>query len=167
MQALFLFALLARGISNRDLREQICPYWPSIPVTCARGRMTYDLRCLRLHGLIERISHTNRYRLTEHGLKTAMSYSRLYNPVVRPGMSIPNPTGTHSPNPLHRHFSAMSEATNVFSGHRISAVECLQWLRVDVDSDVMAGGFLRITAPAAQMGLEVGVVRRHHRDDVA
>jgi hypothetical protein len=76
------------------------------------GRATYDLRRLRLHGVIECIPHANRYRLTEHGLKTAMFYSRAYNRVVRPGMSIPNPTDTQSRNPLRRHFSAMNEAIN-------------------------------------------------------
>ncbi|NIR31515.1 MAG: hypothetical protein GWN84_19825, partial [Gammaproteobacteria bacterium] len=49
--------------------------------------MTYELRRLRLHGLIERIPTTHRYRLTEHGLKTAMFYTRVYNRILRPGLS--------------------------------------------------------------------------------
>ena len=32
------------------------------------GQMTYDLRRLRLRGLIERIPHSQRYRLTAEGL---------------------------------------------------------------------------------------------------
>ena len=35
------------------------------------GQMTYDLRRLRLRGLIERIPHTQRYRLTAEGLCVA------------------------------------------------------------------------------------------------
>jgi len=114
MQALLLFVLLTRGFSNRDLREQICTLLGIDPSQLRPGRMTYDLRRLRLHGLIERIPRTNRYRLTEHGLKTAMFYSRVYNRVVRPGMSLLNPTETQPDNPLHRRFSAMNEAINEF-----------------------------------------------------
>jgi len=50
--------------------------------------MTYDLRRLRLHGLIERIEHTHRYRLTPAGLKVALFYSRTYQHVIRPGLSL-------------------------------------------------------------------------------
>jgi hypothetical protein len=36
------------------------------------GRMTYDLRRLRLHQIIQRIPRTNRYQLTPFGLQIAM-----------------------------------------------------------------------------------------------
>jgi hypothetical protein len=49
--------------------------------------MTYDLRRLRLHGLIERISGTQRYRLTIFGLKTALFYNRTYQRLLRRGLS--------------------------------------------------------------------------------
>ena len=48
---------------------------------------SYDLRRLRLHGLIERIPKTQRYRLTTIGLKTALFYSRTYQRLLRPGLS--------------------------------------------------------------------------------
>jgi DNA-binding PadR family transcriptional regulator len=35
------------------------------------GQITYDLRRLRLHGLIERIPKTHRYRITAKGLRIA------------------------------------------------------------------------------------------------
>ena len=114
MQALLLFVLLTRGFSNRDLREQLCTLLGIDPSQLRPGRMSYDLRRLRLHGLIERIPHTHRYQLTEHGLKTAMFYSRVYNRVLRPGISLLNPTDTHSGNVLHRRFSAMNDAINTF-----------------------------------------------------
>ncbi len=50
--------------------------------------MTYDLRRLRLHGLIERIPFTRRYRVTDHGLRTALCYHRTYARVLRPAMSV-------------------------------------------------------------------------------
>jgi hypothetical protein len=36
--------------------------------------MTYDLRRLRLRGIIERISKTHRYRLTPEGLSIALFF---------------------------------------------------------------------------------------------
>ena len=40
--------------------------------------MTYDLRRLRLHGLIERVPRSHRYRITATGAQVAMFYARLY-----------------------------------------------------------------------------------------
>ena len=51
------------------------------------GRMSYDLRRLRLHGLITRITNTNRYQLTAQGLKVAMFFSRTYARLLRPGLA--------------------------------------------------------------------------------
>ena len=39
--------------------------------------MTYDLRRLREHGLIERVSRTNRYRITDLGLRVALLITRV------------------------------------------------------------------------------------------
>jgi hypothetical protein len=49
------------------------------------GRMSYDLRRLRLHGLIERIPKTHRYLLTSFGLRSALLLTRVYARVLRPG----------------------------------------------------------------------------------
>ncbi|MEV6157024.1 hypothetical protein AB0L53_42455 [Nonomuraea sp. NPDC052129] len=35
------------------------------------GQMTYDLRCLRLNGLIRRLPRSNRYVLTNDGVRMA------------------------------------------------------------------------------------------------
>ena len=72
--------------------------------------MTYDLRRLRLHGLIERLPHTHRYRITEHGLRTAMFYTRVYNRILRPGLAMLSPLAIDANAPLHRRFGAMNEA---------------------------------------------------------
>ena len=49
--------------------------------------MTYDLRRLRLAGLIRRIEHTNRYVLTPDGIKFAVFYTKLHNRLLRPLMA--------------------------------------------------------------------------------
>jgi len=46
---------------------------------------TYDLRRLRLHGLIERIPHTHRYRVTEAGLHHVTFLTRVHNRLIRTG----------------------------------------------------------------------------------
>jgi hypothetical protein len=48
------------------------------------GQMTYDLRRLRLTGLIRRISHTHRYVLTPDGVKVGIFYTKLHNRLLRP-----------------------------------------------------------------------------------
>jgi hypothetical protein len=62
--------------------------------------MTYDLRRLRLHGLIQRIPHTHRYRPTPLGWRTAWFYHHAYNRFCRIGLAdIADPT---TPAPLRR-----------------------------------------------------------------
>jgi len=46
--------------------------------------MTYDLRRLRLKGLIHRIPGSHRYTATTYGLKVAFFYSKLYLRILRP-----------------------------------------------------------------------------------
>jgi predicted MarR family transcription regulator len=55
--------------------------------------MTYDLRRLRLHGLIERVPRTHRYRITPAGARAAMFYARLYTRALRPASSL-QPSGS-------------------------------------------------------------------------
>jgi hypothetical protein len=110
MQALLLFVLLPHGFSNRDLREHLAPLLGLDPNQWRAGKMTYDLRRLRLHGFIERLPHTHRYRITEEGVRTAMFYTRVYNRILRPGVAMLSPLAIDTNAPLHRRFNAMNEA---------------------------------------------------------
>jgi hypothetical protein len=85
--ALVVFRLQPNGFSNRDLREHLAPLLGIDPATLTPTRMTYDLRRLRLHGLIARRPHTHRYQLTEDGVRTAIFVTRAYNRVLRPGFA--------------------------------------------------------------------------------
>jgi len=85
--ALVLFCLLPRGFANRDLREHFAPLLGIDPSQITAGSMTYDLRRLRLHGLIERLPGTHRYRVTPTGLRTALFFTRTYSRIVRPGLA--------------------------------------------------------------------------------
>lgn len=58
--ALLVFRRLPRGFSNRDLRDHWVPLVGENAQTMNPGRMSYQLRRLRLHGLIERIPKSHR-----------------------------------------------------------------------------------------------------------
>jgi hypothetical protein len=88
MHALCLFALAPTGFRHRELRDHIAPLQGRDPTTYPAGAMTYDLRRLRLHGLIERVPRSHRYRITATGAQVAMFYARLYTRALRPACSL-------------------------------------------------------------------------------
>jgi hypothetical protein len=53
----------------------------------SQGRMTYDLRRLRLHGMIARIPKTHRYRVTPFGLRAALFFTRAHARLYRPSVT--------------------------------------------------------------------------------
>jgi predicted MarR family transcription regulator len=53
--------------------------------------MTYDLRRLRLKGLIRRIERTNRYVLTPQGIRVAVFYTKLHNRLLGPLLAADRP----------------------------------------------------------------------------
>ncbi|HZM74420.1 MAG TPA: hypothetical protein VFC19_01770 [Candidatus Limnocylindrales bacterium] len=46
--------------------------------------MTYDLRRLRLAGLIQRQPRSNRYTLTDDGIRISVIYNKLYHRLLVP-----------------------------------------------------------------------------------
>ena len=51
------------------------------------GQITYDLRRLRLHGLIQRVPGTFRYQVTGTGLRCARYLTRLHDRLLRTGLA--------------------------------------------------------------------------------
>ena len=100
--ALLLFRLLPRGFSNSDLREHVAPLL-GLPVELmSRGKMTYDLRRLRLHGLVEHIPHSHRYRVTDFGFRAAVFITRGYTRLLRPGLAALGPRDPPIPSVLRQ-----------------------------------------------------------------
>lgn len=96
-QALFailsMFVIQAAGdFRAKEFRSLLAPLLGLDPAQLTPGRVSYDLRRLRLRGLIERISGTSRYRVTPLGLRIAIFCSRLYTRVIRPGLSTLDPS---------------------------------------------------------------------------
>jgi hypothetical protein len=95
-QALFtvlsLFVFQAAGsFRAKDFRSLLAPLLGLDPTQLTPGRVSYDLRRLRLRGLIERIPRTSRYRVTPEGLRLALFCSRVYSRVLRTGLSTLDP----------------------------------------------------------------------------
>ena len=55
------------------------------------SQMSYDLRRLRLHGLIERSPGTNYYTLTSDGIRVAVFYTKLQTRLLRPLLAADKP----------------------------------------------------------------------------
>ena len=64
LTALLMFRYLPEGFRNRDLRSELSHLLPGSANEMTAGRMTYQLRRLRLRGLIRRIPKTQRYEVT-------------------------------------------------------------------------------------------------------
>lgn len=67
-----------------------------MPDELRQGRLSYELRRLRLHGLIERIPRSHRYRVTDLGFRTALFFTRAHARLLRPGFAQlidPRPNG--------------------------------------------------------------------------
>jgi hypothetical protein len=107
--ALLLFQLLPNGFSNRNLREKLAPLLGQQPETLTQGRMTYHLRRLRLHGMIERIPRSHRYCLTDLGLRTAWFFTRAYSRILRPGLGRILPELSAPNGPLRRCFDKLDQ----------------------------------------------------------
>jgi hypothetical protein len=107
--ALLVFRLLPRGFSARDLRDHWAPLVGKAPADMTSGQMTYHLRRLRLHGLIERIPGTHRYRVTREGGRTALFCTRTYNRILRPGLAQIIPEEVLDDSDLRRAFDQFDE----------------------------------------------------------
>ena len=87
LAALCVFRLLPNGFTNRDLRGYLVPLLGLNPEAMTSGQITYDLRRLRIHGLIQRIPHSFRYRVTPAGLRQALFLTRLTQRLLIPGLA--------------------------------------------------------------------------------
>ena len=85
--ALCLFLTLPAGFRNGQLRRQVAALLGVDLDHYKPGQMTYDLRRLRLKGLITRKPGSTCYELTPYGRNMSLFLSRLYQRVLRPGLS--------------------------------------------------------------------------------
>ena len=72
--ALCLVVHAVTGFTNRSLRGHVAGL---LGHDYSSSQMSYDLRRLRLHGLIERSPGTNSYALTPEGIRVAVFYTKV------------------------------------------------------------------------------------------
>jgi hypothetical protein len=104
---LVLFSLQLRGFTNQELRLLLAPLLGLDPAHFPAGRMTYDLRRLRLHRLIQRIPKSHRYQVTPTGLRIALFFTRTYARLLRPKLSQIMPVGPPPNSPLRSAFDRL------------------------------------------------------------
>lgn len=97
--ALCRFSHLPDGFRHRDLRPLVAALLGRDVASYSAGSMAYDLRRLRLHGIIARSPGTQRYTLTAIGARAAFFYTLLYRHLRQ----LPSTTASqsdHLPSPL-------------------------------------------------------------------
>src|ERR1700726_3719332 len=114
LHALILFRQLAAGFRAADLRQHLAGLSGCDPASISQGAITYQLRRLRLHGLIERVPDSFRYRVTEFGLRVALFFTRTYNRILRPGLAAALPTLRAINAPLKRAFDKLDTQLNAW-----------------------------------------------------
>jgi hypothetical protein len=97
LSVLVLFCIQAEGFRANDFRALLAPLLGLDPAQLTQGQISYNLRRLRLRGLIERIPKTHRYRVTSLGLRIALFYSRTYSRIIRTGLTLLSDAAPPSP----------------------------------------------------------------------
>ena len=82
-----VFRFLPRGFTNSDLRPVMAQLLGVPAEIITPGKMTYDLRRLRYHGLIERVPRTFRYQVTGTSITQALFLTRLHDQFLRTGLA--------------------------------------------------------------------------------
>jgi hypothetical protein len=114
LRALLIHRLLPHGFTNRELRTLLAPLLGTTPQDITAGKMTYDLRRLRAHGLITRIPRTRRYQLTDTGLQHALLFTHAHDHLLRTGLAEltdPNPPPTQLRTAARAYQTAFHELT--------------------------------------------------------
>jgi hypothetical protein len=107
-----LFAGLSRflpalnGFDNADLRATMQTLLNVTPDHYTAGQMSYDLRRLRLKGLIARIEGSHRYVLTTYGRRVAYFMTKLQNRIFNV-VSVALQTAAALPSRLTRAFQQL------------------------------------------------------------
>jgi hypothetical protein len=115
---LVMYLMQTDGFTSKQLKGPLAQLLGIDPAMITRARMTYDLRRLRLHGLIERIPKTHRFRVTPQGLRIAIFFSRTWARLLRPGLSLIAPSAPDNRSALRRTFQTLEAEIARFVQHQ-------------------------------------------------
>jgi hypothetical protein len=96
------------GFTNKSLRGLVAGH---LGQDYSQNKMTYDLRRLRLHGLIQRLPHSNTYQLTSEGIRDAVFYTTLQNRLLRPLLDADEPPAKIE---IRRALATLTSAVNEY-----------------------------------------------------
>jgi hypothetical protein len=97
------------GFTNKSLRGLVAGLLGS---DYNANQMSYDLRRLRLHGLIEKVPGTNTYRTTSDGIRAAVFYTKLRSRLLRPLLD--SPTEPPAPIGLRRALATIDRTIDTY-----------------------------------------------------
>jgi hypothetical protein len=92
------------GFTNKTLRGLVAQH---LGRDYNQGQMSYDLRRLRLHGLVQRLPRKNTYQLTSEGIRVAVFYTKLQNRLLRPLLDANKPP---APTEIRRALTTLEHA---------------------------------------------------------
>ena len=116
-RAVLLFELLPAGFSNRQLRTHLAQLL-GLPVEqFTQGRMSYHLRRLRLHGIIERIPQDPPLPPDRLRPAQAMFCTRAWARIFRRGLAMTLPAASPVPNPLLHSFNRLAAQIHAWVDH--------------------------------------------------
>jgi hypothetical protein len=99
---LILFRLLPNGFRRADLRTHLAELSGRPAESLGPGAMTYQLRRLRLHGMIQRQPNSHRYQVTgHHAVRTPLKQAfdaldaRLTASITQLALAASNLTHSH------------------------------------------------------------------------
>ncbi|HEV7403493.1 MAG TPA: hypothetical protein VGO11_11220 [Chthoniobacteraceae bacterium] len=121
LSVLLLFCLQPEGFRNRQLRPLLAQALGLPEEQLKPGRLSYELRRLRLHGLIERVAKSHRYRLTKEGLRTTLFYARVHQRLLRPGLSILQGAPAETPHPLKAKLTQLEALNDAYTEEKLAA----------------------------------------------
>ena len=76
------------GFTNKSLRGLVAGL---LGADYSGNQMSYDLRRLKLHGLIDRLPHTNAYTVTPDGIRVAVFFTKLQRRLLEPLLAAGRP----------------------------------------------------------------------------
>jgi hypothetical protein len=107
------FSHVPAGFRHRELRPLVAGLISRDLTTYSTCAMTYDLRRLRLHGLIERVDGTHHYTITTSGLRVAFFDTTLQRRLLQLGDS----TTPEIPSPLRAAVRQLEAALQKLWNH--------------------------------------------------
>ena len=109
--ALCVLVHAVTGFTNKSLRGLVAG---QLGAAYSTNQMTYDLRRLRLHGVIERLPHSNTYVVTPEGVRIAVFYTKLRRKLLEPLLDADR---TPAPPELRRALTTIDHAVQDYVDH--------------------------------------------------